>query len=83
VERIVRDFRRCKEAEELGREAQQQVSRELKWYYDADGLLVIKARLPAEAGQMFIKAIEARRRRSSSGTLPQKRQRKFPRKRRM
>jgi hypothetical protein len=59
VERIVRDFRRCKEAEELGREAQQQASRELKWYYDADGMLVIKARLPAEAGQIFIKAIEA------------------------
>ena len=59
VERIVRDFRRCKEAEELGREAQQQASRQLKWYYDADGMLVIKARLPAEAGQMFIKAIQA------------------------
>jgi hypothetical protein len=59
VERIVRDFRRCKEAEELGREAQQQASRELKWYYDADGMLVIKARLPAEAGQIFIKAIQA------------------------
>jgi hypothetical protein len=59
VERIVRDYRRCKEAEELGREAQQQANRELKWFYDHDGMLVIKARLPAEAGQMFIKAIEA------------------------
>src|SRR5688572_17412208 len=59
VERIVRDYRRCKEAEELSREAQQQANRRLKWYYDADGMLVIKARLPAEAGQMFIKAIQA------------------------
>ncbi|HEY0681661.1 MAG TPA: DUF222 domain-containing protein [Steroidobacter sp.] len=59
VERIVRDFRRCKEAEELGRDAQQQADRKLTWFHDADGMLVIKARLPAEAGQMFIKAIEA------------------------
>ncbi|MBL8269256.1 HNH endonuclease, partial [Steroidobacter sp.] len=59
VERIVRDFRRCKEAEELGREAQQQIDRKLSWFHDGDGMLVIKARLPAEAGQMFIKAIEA------------------------
>ena len=59
VERIVRDFRRCKEAEELGREAQQQIDRKLTWFHDEDGMLVVKARLPAEAGQMFIKAIEA------------------------
>lgn len=59
VERIVRDFRRCKEAEELGREAQQRIDRKLTWFHDVDGMLVIKARLPAEVGQMFIKAIEA------------------------
>jgi hypothetical protein len=59
VERIVRDFRRCKEAEELGREAQQQIDRKLSWFHDEDGMLVIKARMPAEAGQLFIKAIEA------------------------
>ena len=59
VERIVRDFRRCKEAEELGREAQQQVDRKLTWFHDEDGSLVIKGRLPAEAGRMFVKAIEA------------------------
>jgi len=59
VERIVRDFRRCREVEELGREAQQQASRQVSWFHDSDGMLIIKARLPAEAGQMFIKAIEA------------------------
>jgi hypothetical protein len=59
VERIVRDFRRCKEVEELGREAQQQASRQVNWFYDSGGMLNIKARLPAEAGQMFIKAIQA------------------------
>jgi hypothetical protein len=59
VERIVRDFRRCKEVEELGREAQQQASRQVSWFYDAQGMLIIKARLTPEAGQMFIKAIQA------------------------
>ena len=59
VERIVRDFRRCKEVEELGREAQQQASRKVSWFYDSEGMLNIKARLPAEAGQMFIKAMNA------------------------
>lgn len=59
VERIVRYYRRCKEVEELGREAHQQASRKVSWFYDAEGMLNIKARLPAEAGQMFIKAINA------------------------
>jgi hypothetical protein len=59
VERIVRDFRRCKEVEELGREAHQQASRKVSWFYDSEGMLNIKARLPAEAGQMFIKAMDA------------------------
>lgn len=38
---------------------QQQIDWKLTWFHDDDGMLVIKARLPAEAGQMFIKAIEA------------------------
>lgn len=59
VERIVRDYRRCKEAEELSREAQQHASRALSWFHDSDGTLLIRARLPAEAGQLFIKAITA------------------------
>jgi hypothetical protein len=59
VDRIVRDFRRCKEVEELGREAQQQASRKISWFYDSEGMLNIKTRLPAEAGQMFIKAMNA------------------------
>ena len=75
VERIVRDFRRCKEIEELGREAQQQASRQVSWFYDSEGMLNIKARLPAEAGQIFIKPSKPLARRFPG--------RKFPRKRRM
>lgn len=59
VEKLVRVFRRAKEAEELSREAQQQERRRVSWLYDSDGSLVIKATLPAEAGAVFIKAIEA------------------------
>ena len=59
VERLVRIFRRAKEAEELSREAQQQERRGVMWLYDPDGSIVIKATLPAEVGALFIKAMEA------------------------
>jgi uncharacterized protein DUF222/HNH endonuclease len=59
VEKLVRVFRRAKEAEELSREAQQQERRGVMWFHEPDGSLVIKARLPAEAGALFINAMEA------------------------
>jgi hypothetical protein len=59
VEKLVRVFRRAKEAEELSREAQQQERRGVMWFHDPDGSIVIKATLPAEAGALFIKAMEA------------------------
>ncbi|MGH9626058.1 MAG: DUF222 domain-containing protein, partial [Bryobacteraceae bacterium] len=58
VEKLVRVFRRAKEAEELSREAQQQERRGVMWFHEPDGSLVIKATLPAEAGALFIKALE-------------------------
>ncbi len=58
VEKLVRAFRRAKESQELSREAQQQANRSLSWFHDEDGSLVIKARLPAEAGAVFLKALE-------------------------
>jgi hypothetical protein len=59
VEKLVRAFRRATESQELSREAQQQANRALSWFHDDDGSLVIKARLPAEAGEVFLKALEA------------------------
>lgn len=59
VEKLVRAFRRAKESQELSREAQQQANRSLSWFHDEDGSLVIKARLPAEAGAVFLNALEA------------------------
>lgn len=58
VERLVRQYRRAREAEELSREAQQQAGRYLRYGFDDDGALVLKARLPAETGAVLLKALE-------------------------
>jgi hypothetical protein len=58
VERLVRAYRRCQEAEELSREARQQQNRSVMFRYDDDGSVIIKCRLPAETGAQFLKAIE-------------------------
>ena len=58
VEKLVRLFRRAQEAEELSREAQQQAGRSVEYWYDTDGSLVLKARLPALAGGLLVKALE-------------------------
>jgi len=59
VETLVRHYRRAKEAEELSRDARQQANRYVRYQWDDDGSIVIKARLPAEAGALLIKALEA------------------------
>ncbi|HJS22670.1 MAG TPA: DUF222 domain-containing protein [Steroidobacteraceae bacterium] len=59
VERLVRHYRRAKDAEELSREARQQASRGLTYFHDDDGSLVLKVRLAAEAGAVVLKAVEA------------------------
>jgi len=59
VEKLVRSYRRAKESQELSREAAQQRNRSLWWFHEPDGSLTIKARLPAEIGALFIKAIQA------------------------
>ena len=58
VEKLVRTFRRCQEAEELSREARQQQSRRVSYRYDDDGSLILDCRLPAEAGAKIVKALE-------------------------
>jgi hypothetical protein len=60
VEQLVRQYRRVQEAEELSREERQQARRSVSYYFDDDdGSLVLKARLPAEAGMLVLKALEA------------------------
>lgn len=59
VETLVRQYRRVRDTEELSREARQQATRGLTYFYDDDGSLIVKARLPAEVGALFIKALDA------------------------
>ena len=59
VETLVRQFRRVQEVEELSREQRQHANRSLTWFHDDDGSLIIKARLPAESGALFLKALDA------------------------
>jgi hypothetical protein len=59
VETLVRQYRRALEAEELSREARQQANRSLTYFHDEDGSLVLRGRLPAEVGQLLLKALEA------------------------
>ena len=59
VERLVRGYRRAQEATERGREAQQWAERAVNWFHDDDGSLALRARLPAEAGAVLLRALEA------------------------
>ena len=59
VEKLVRGYRRAKDAEELSREAQQQANRYFSYRYDDDGSLVFKGSMPAEIGALFLKALQA------------------------
>ena len=52
VERLVRAYRRCQEAEELSREQRQQQNRRVSFRYDDDGSLILNCHLPAEAGAL-------------------------------
>ena len=61
VETIARQYRRATEAAELSREARQQAGRALHWHWDDDGSLVLRVRLPAEAGAQLLRAIEVAR----------------------
>src|SRR5215510_9961741 len=58
VERLVRAYRRCQEAEELSREQRQQQNRRVSFRFDDDGSLILTCHLPAEAGAMVLKALD-------------------------
>ncbi|MEX2150513.1 MAG: DUF222 domain-containing protein [Steroidobacteraceae bacterium] len=59
VEQTVRGYRRALDAEELSREAIQQRDQRLWYHIEPDGSLTIKARVPAEIGALFKRALEA------------------------
>jgi hypothetical protein len=59
VEQVMRGYRRALDAVELTREAVQQRDQSLSFHTEPDGSMVIRARLPAEVGALFKKALEA------------------------
>ena len=58
VETLVRKYRGQQVRLERARANAQQARRALRYYWDADGSFVIKARLPAEEGARVLKALE-------------------------
>jgi len=59
VEKLVRAYRRVGRLEERERATAQHASRELSYYHDDDGSLVIRARLPAAEGAVVLQALNA------------------------
>jgi len=57
VEQVVNKYRGAQRSEDEAEEQEQ--ARKLVYYQDDDGMWVIHARLPAEAGAIVVKAIEA------------------------
>ena len=59
VEKLVRGYRRAGGFAEREQAMAHHAARELKYYHDEEGCLVIRARLPAEQGAVVLKALEA------------------------
>ena len=59
VEKLVRGYRRVGRLAQRERAAAQHAARELNYYHDEDGSLVIRARLPAEEGAVVLQALNA------------------------
>ena len=58
VETLVSKYRSAKRVQDAAVAEEQYRDRELSHYYDHDGCLVIKARMPAEQGALIVKALE-------------------------
>ena len=58
VEKLVSKFRRATREQDTEQANQQYADRQLSYYYDDSGALVINARLPAEQGALVVKALE-------------------------
>ena len=59
VERFVRLYRRAERAQEAERADVQHKDRELKYWYEDDGTLVLHGRFPPETGARILRALDA------------------------
>jgi len=58
VERLVAQYRRAKKLEDAEFAMNLHEAREVTYYYDHDGCLVMKARIPADQGELIVRALE-------------------------
>ena len=58
VERFVSQYRRVEKLQEPGAAADLHETREVTYRYDEDGCLVLTAKLPADEGELILKALE-------------------------
>ena len=58
VERLVAQYHRAKKLEDAEFAMDMHEQREVTYYYDHDGCLVMKARIPADQGELIVKALE-------------------------
>ncbi|MFL5894584.1 MAG: DUF222 domain-containing protein [Thermoleophilaceae bacterium] len=59
LEQVVRSYRRCATVDEAAQDAYD--GRSLHWWWEDDGSLMLKGRLPAEQGALLVQALEAAR----------------------
>ena len=59
VERLVSKWRGAERSRDVQRAGRQHAVRALRWHYDDDGCLVIRATLPPEQGALVIEALQA------------------------
>ena len=59
LEQVVKKYRKVRRKQDDAVEQQQEDKRELVYYQDDDGMWIIHAKLPPEAGALVIKTIEA------------------------
>ena len=59
VETLVSKWRGAERSREVQRAGRQHAVRSLRWHYDDDGCLVIRATLPPEQGALVIEALQA------------------------
>ncbi|HVS14102.1 MAG TPA: DUF222 domain-containing protein [Thermoanaerobaculia bacterium] len=59
VEKLVRAWRRANRQEEIERANDCHEQRSVRYYWDEDGMLVVRARLDPEVGAVLVRALEA------------------------
>jgi Domain of unknown function (DUF222)/HNH endonuclease len=59
VETLVRHYRRAEHVEQMAREERQEKNCSFRFWHDSDGSVVFQGRMPALAGELFLKALNA------------------------